>query len=158
MADLLSVSSLITWSSTFQDGDWVKFCTLGTFRMSNSLPTCALLSLISVACTPPPILGQTIERCIRKRLEHERSRRGNTRRSWVFLLSSLTTDWTERLLSLFYDKEADKLLTHYFLLHFQTKLVADGVTGLTPCYFYTLKWCTPFQPIRVRVLSELYYK
>ena len=56
--------SLIPWSSTFQDGGWVKFPTLGTFRMSNSLRTCASLSLIPVGCPPPPILGQTIDRCI----------------------------------------------------------------------------------------------
>ena len=56
---------LIPWSSTFQDGGWVKFPTLGTFRMSNSLRTCASLSLIPVSCPPPhPILGQTIDRCI----------------------------------------------------------------------------------------------
>ena len=40
--------SFIPWSSTFQDGNWVKFPTLGTLRMSNSLPTCASLGLISV--------------------------------------------------------------------------------------------------------------
>ena len=144
LADLLSVLSLIPWSSTFQGGDWVKFPTLGTFRMSNSLPTCASLSLISVGCSPNPILGQTIDRCIRKRLENERSRRENTRRSWVFLpefcsrfLSALQQNKTEysleRLLYLFYDKEAVKFLTHYFLLKFQTKLLAQGVTALAPC-------------------------
>ena len=63
MVDLLSVLSLILWSSTFQDGGWVKFPTLRTFRMSNSLPTCASLSLISVGCPPPspswgkPLIG-----------------------------------------------------------------------------------------------------
>ena len=69
LADLLS---LILWSSTFQDGGWVKFPTLGTFRMSNSLPTWASLSLIPVGCLPPPpppsptpILGQTIDRCVK---------------------------------------------------------------------------------------------
>ena len=56
--------SLIPWSSTFQDGGWVKFPTLGTFRMSNSLRKCASLSLIPVSCPPPPLLGQTIDRCI----------------------------------------------------------------------------------------------
>ena len=38
-------------------------CTLGTFRMSNSLPTCASLGVIAVGC-PPPILRQTTERYI----------------------------------------------------------------------------------------------
>ena len=33
----------------------------------------------------------------------------------------------ERLLYLFYYKEAVKFLTHYFLLYFRTKLLADGV-------------------------------
>ena len=50
MTDLLS---LIPLSSTFQDGGWVIFSTLGTFRMWNSLPTCVP--------PPPPILGQTID-------------------------------------------------------------------------------------------------
>ena len=56
MADLLS---LIPWSSTFQDGGWVKFPTLGTFRMSNSLPKCVSLSLISVVCKSlgKPLIG-----------------------------------------------------------------------------------------------------
>ena len=40
--------SFIPWSSTFQDSSWVKFPTLGTLRMSNSLPACASLGLISV--------------------------------------------------------------------------------------------------------------
>ena len=38
-------------------------CTLGTVRMSNSLPTCASLGVIAVGC-PPPILRQTTERYI----------------------------------------------------------------------------------------------
>ena len=38
-------------------------CTVGTFRMSNSLPTCASLGVIAVGC-PPPILRQTTERYI----------------------------------------------------------------------------------------------
>ena len=84
MADLLSVLSLIPLSFTFQDGGWVKFLILGT------LPTCASLSLISVGFPPsppppPPISWQTIDRCIRKQLEHERSRRGTTWRSRVFV-------------------------------------------------------------------------
>ena len=37
--------------------------TVGTFRMSNSLPTCASLGVIAVGC-PPPILRQTTERYI----------------------------------------------------------------------------------------------
>ena len=49
MADLLSLIC-IPWSSTFQDGGWVKFPTLGTFRMSNSLPACASLGVIPVGC------------------------------------------------------------------------------------------------------------
>ena len=76
MADLLSVLSLIPWSSTFQDGGWVKFRTLGTLRMSHSLPTFASVSLIQFSGFPvpsPPILGQTVDRCIRQRLEHERA-------------------------------------------------------------------------------------
>ena len=60
MADFLS---LIPWSSTFQDGSWVKFPTLGPFRMSNSLPMSASLSLIPVGY-PPTILGQTIDRYV----------------------------------------------------------------------------------------------
>ena len=36
-------------------------CSLETFRMSNSLPTCASLGVIAVGC-PPPILRQTTER------------------------------------------------------------------------------------------------
>ena len=40
--------SFIPWSSTFQDGSCVKFPTLETLRMSNSLPTYASLGLISV--------------------------------------------------------------------------------------------------------------
>ena len=61
MADLLS---LIPRSFTFQDGGWLKFPTLRTFRMSNSLPTCSSRGLY-----PPPILGQTIDRCIKKSLQ-----------------------------------------------------------------------------------------
>ena len=41
---------------------WVPL-TVGTFRMSNSLPTCASLGLMPVGSSPP-ILGQTIDRCI----------------------------------------------------------------------------------------------
>ena len=41
---------------------WVPL-TVGTFRMSNSLPTCASLGLMPVGSSPP-ILGQTIYRCI----------------------------------------------------------------------------------------------
>ena len=87
-----------------------------------------------------PILGKTIDRGIRKRLEHERSRRGNTRHSPVFFpefssrfLSALQQKRTEysleRLLYLFCDKEAVKFLRYYFLLNIQTKLLADGVTA-----------------------------
>ena len=50
MADPLSP---IPWSSTFQDGGWVKLPTLGTLRRLNSLPTCVSLSLISVGCLRP---------------------------------------------------------------------------------------------------------
>ena len=61
-----SYHSLTLRPSTFQDDGWVKFPTLGRFRMSNSLPTCASLSLIHMGCPPPPpcILGQTIDRRI----------------------------------------------------------------------------------------------
>ena len=52
MVDLLS---LIPRSPTFQDGGWVKFPTLGKFRMSNSLLACTSLSLIPVGCRPPPL-------------------------------------------------------------------------------------------------------
>jgi len=41
------------------DGDRTPFPTLGTFRVLNSLPMCASLSLIPVGCirtTPPPSL------------------------------------------------------------------------------------------------------
>ena len=41
---------------------WVPL-TVGTFRMSNSLPTWASLGLMPVGSSPP-ILGQTIDRCI----------------------------------------------------------------------------------------------
>ena len=54
--------SLIPWSSTFQDGGWVKFPILGTFRMWNPLPTYAS---IPVGCPRPlPHPGATIDRCI----------------------------------------------------------------------------------------------
>ena len=36
----------------------------GPLWMSKSPPTCALRSLIPVGCPAPPILGQTIDRCI----------------------------------------------------------------------------------------------
>ena len=53
-------ASFVLPSFTFQDSGWVKFPTLGTFRVS---------SLIPVGCNPPPpppspILGQPIDRCI----------------------------------------------------------------------------------------------
>ena len=71
--------SLIPWSSTFQDGGWVKFPTLGMFRMSNSLPTCTESNSRGLPTPPPPpppqcpIVGQTIDRYIS--MKHVCSRR-----------------------------------------------------------------------------------
>ena len=44
----------LTRSFTFQDGGRVKFPTPRKFRLYNSLPTWALLSLIPVGCPPHP--------------------------------------------------------------------------------------------------------
>ena len=52
--------------STFQDGNRVKFFTRPRDRCGcqNPHPGRASRSQIPVGCPPPPILGQTIDRCI----------------------------------------------------------------------------------------------
>ena len=88
-----------------------------------SLPTCASLSLISVGRPPPPpSLGKPLIGTLGSGWSTKEVV-GETRD----VVES--PEFSSRFVSALQqtEKEAVKLLTHYFLLHFQTKLLADGV-------------------------------